>query len=111
MPSFSSGLSVGFPCPSRSVCVAGCAYLLWSEGEDYQAELRHVTAQHAKFTFSMPPQEQGMHCIVCILGTRALAGTHLQRPGLGDLGPSAEHSGVRGCAIDKHTDQTSLITC
>ena len=31
---------MGFPSPNRSVCVAGCVYLLWSEGEDYQAVLR-----------------------------------------------------------------------
>lgn len=52
--SFSSGLCVGSP--SQSVCVAGRVYLLWSEGEDYQAVLQRVTRQHAGSTFSVPPQ-------------------------------------------------------
>lgn len=31
------------PIPSQSVFVAGCVYLLWSEGKDYQAVLQQVS--------------------------------------------------------------------
>lgn len=31
------------PSPSHCVFVAGCVYLFWSEGEDYQAVLQQVS--------------------------------------------------------------------
>lgn len=59
---------MGFPSPSQSVCVAGCVYLLWSEGEDYQAVLRRVTVQHAGSTFSGPLQQQVRCCTAVFRG-------------------------------------------